>query len=224
MARTSSAQEHALTQSAERLAPWLAAPILIGVLQVTVVLSGAELSRALQAVMILCLCGSIAVATVVASRSSREADVLGREERERPSRHELAGADDFGRRQEVGPAAYLASMERWSAAMLELTEHAAGTQAAIDAGAVDELTSASSDTRELRELLQSNANVPLKNSAIATLRGICSLWEAEQMRIESLAATMDPEWYRRWRARSIADRLLRRGSRQSTTTALPYRT
>src|SRR5437868_463939 len=113
MASPSSAQDNALSQSAEHLAPWLAAPILIGVLDVAVVVSGAELSLALRSVMILCLCGSIAVACVVAARSSRVADDLGREERERPSRHELAGADDFSRRKEVGPAAYLASMERW---------------------------------------------------------------------------------------------------------------
>jgi len=217
-------RNHALPHTAERLVPWLAAPILIGALQVIVVLSGAELTPALRAVMILCLCGSIAVAGVVAARSSREADVVGREERERPAAHELAGVDDGPRvTSEAGASAYLENMERWSHAMLELTEHAAATPAAIKAGAVDELRSASEDTRELRDLLRSNVNTPLKVSAISTLRSICSQWETEQMRIESLAATMDPEWYRRWRARSIADRLLRRGVRESNTPALPYR-
>lgn len=228
MARTqTSARNHALPPSAERLAPWLAAPILIGALQVVVAVSGAEPSLAQRSVMILGLCGSIAVAGVVAARSSREADVAGREERARPALHELSGVDDSFRstrgNREVGTSAYLESMKRWSEAMLELTEHAAATPAAIEADAVAELKSASDDTRELRDLLEANVNVPLKVSAIATLRSICSLWETEQVRIESLAATMDPEWYRRWRARSVADRILRRGARESNATALPYR-
>src|SRR5688500_5976407 len=132
MARTEmSARNHALPHTAERLAPWLAAPILIAGLQVVVALSGAEPSLAQRSVMILGLCGSIAVACVVAARSSREADVAGREERERPSLHELAGVDaSFGGHRgssEVGPSVYLESMKRWSEAMLELTEHAAAT-------------------------------------------------------------------------------------------------
>ena len=225
MARnTMSARNPALPRSAERLAPWLAGPILIGGLQVVVALAGAQPSLAQRSVMILGLCGSIAVAAIVAARSTREADVAGREERDRPAHHELTGVDvAFGNGYEAGPSTYLESMERWSAAMLELTEHAAATPAAVEAGVAAELTTASDDTRELRDLLHANVNVPLKVSGIATLRSICSLWEAEQTRIESLAATMDPEWYRRWRARSVADRLLRRGVRESNTTELPYR-
>jgi hypothetical protein len=58
---------------------------------------------------------------------------------------------------------------------------------------------------------------------MATLRSICSMWESEQGRIEQLAARMDPEWHRRWQARSVVERLLRRGARQPEATALPYR-
>ena len=171
MARTeTSAGNHALPHTAERLAPWLAAPILIGGALVVVALSGAEPSFVQRSAMILCLCGSIAVACVVATRSSREADVAGREERERPALHELTGVDDsFGsarRTKEVGPSVYLESMNRWAAAMLELTEHASATPAAIEAGAVAELKAASDDTRELRDLLDANATTPLKVSAI----------------------------------------------------------
>ena len=214
----------ALPRSAERLAPWLAAPILIGGLQVVVALAGVHPSLAQRAVMILCLGGSIAVAGIVAARSSREADVADRSERDRPAAYELFGVDDaFGSRHEAGPSTYLESMERWTGVMLELTEHAAATPAAVDADVVAELASASDDTRELRDLLHANVDAPLKVSGMATLRSLCSLWEAEQTRMESLAATMDPEWYRRWRARSVADRLLRRGVRESHAPALPYR-
>ena len=219
-----SARNPALPRSAERLAPWLVAPILIGGLMVVVALSGAQPTLAQRAVMLLGLCGSIAVAGVVAARSSREADVEDREERDRPAAYELFGVDEaFGTAQEARPSTYLENMERWTGAMLELTEHAAGTPAAIEADVASELASASEDTRELRDLLHSNVNVPLKVSGMATLRSLCTLWEAEQTRIESLAATMDPEWYRRWRARSVADRLLRRGVRESNAPVLPYR-
>jgi hypothetical protein len=220
-----SARNPALPRSAERLAPWLAGPILIGCLMVVVALAGAQPTLAQRAVMMLGLCGSIAVAGVVAARSSREADVENREERDRPSPYELFGVDEsFGSAHEARPSTYLENMERWTGAMLELTEHAATTPAAIEADVAGELASASEDTRELRDLLHTNVNVPLKVSGMATLRSLCTLWEAEQTRIESLAATMDPEWYRRWRARSVADRLLRRGVRESNAPGLPYRT
>jgi hypothetical protein len=58
---------------------------------------------------------------------------------------------------------------------------------------------------------------------MATLRSICSMWESEQARIEQLAAGVDTDWHRRWRARSVVERLLRRGVRQPEATALPYR-
>lgn len=214
----------ALPRSAERLVPWLAAPILIGCLQVVVAVAGAQPSAAERAGMILGLCGSLAVAGVVAARSTRETAVLDRQERERPSLYEVSGVDDaFGGAYDAGPSMYLESMGRWAEAMLELTEHAAATPAALEAGVAAELTSACDDTRELRDLLRANVDVPLKVSGRATLRSICSLWEAEQARIEPLAASMDAEWYRLWCARSVVERLLRRGVREPNAAALPYR-
>jgi hypothetical protein len=114
-------------------------------------------------------------------------------------------------------------MLRWTEAMLELTEHAAAVPAAGEVDAHAELTSASEDTRELRDLLHAQVDMPLKVSAMATLRSICSMWENDQPRLEQVAASVDPEWHRRWRARWVAERLLRRGVRQPEATALPYR-
>ncbi|MDT4938391.1 MAG: hypothetical protein QOG80_2062, partial [Pseudonocardiales bacterium] len=163
-------------------------------------------------------------AVLVAARSNRETVVADRRERERPSQYEVAGVDDaFGSVPDAGPSTYLEGMGLWAEAMLELTDHAASTSAAIEADAVGELTSASDDTRELRDLLQANVDLPLKVSGIATLRSICTLWEADQARVEPIAASMDPEWYRRWRARSVDVRLLRRGVREPDATVLPYR-
>ena len=173
--------------------------------------------------MILGLCGSIAVGAVVAARSSREAAVVDREERNRPALHEVSGADGpYGHAQNEGPSGYIEGMLRWTEAMLELTEHAAATPAAREAGLAAELASAGDDTRELRDLLHTQVDMSLKVSAVATLRSICSMWEIDQPRLEQLAASVDPEWHRRWRARWVAERLLRRGVRQPEATALPY--
>jgi hypothetical protein len=202
---------------------WLGAPILIASVVVIAVL-GAQPSLAQRAGMILGLCGSLAVAGVVAARSTREVAVVDREERERPGLHEVSGINGaFGGTQDASPSIYLESMERWTEAMIELTDHAASSPAAIEADVAGELTSASEDTRELGNLLHANVNTTLKAGGIATLRSLCSLWEADQARIEPLAASMDPEWYRCWRARSVVERLLRRGIRESSATVLPYR-
>lgn len=167
--------------------------------------------------MILGLCGSLAGAGVVAARSTRDAAVVDRQEHERPAAHEIACRDD------EGPSQYLEGMERWTESMFELIDHAATSPAAIETGACAELRSAGDDTSDLRDLLHANRHLPLKVSGMATLRSICSMWEAEQARIEPLAARMDQEWYRRWRARSVVERILRHGRPPTTMPALPYR-
>jgi hypothetical protein len=173
--------------------------------------------------MILGLCGSLAVAAVIAARTSRETANVDREERNRPAYHEVSGAEPFGHAQNDGPSGYIEGMLRWSEAMLELTEHAAATPAALEADVVGELVTACDDTRELRDLLHTQVGMPLKVSAVATLRSICSMWEIDQPRLEQLGARMDPEWHRRWQARWVVERLLRRGVREPEATALPYR-
>ncbi|MEY2460314.1 MAG: hypothetical protein QOG30_2144 [Acidimicrobiaceae bacterium] len=218
MARIEGAsRSSAFPRTAERLVPWLGGAMLIAGVQVVVELTGGQPTLPQRVGMILGLCGSLAVAGVVAARSSREAESADREERGRPALYEVSGPE------EAGPLAYIESMKRWAEAMLELTEHASATPAAIDADVADELSSACEDTRALRDLLGANVNTPLKVTGMATLRSICSMWESEQGRIEQLAARMDPEWHRRWQARSVVERLLRRGVRQPEATALPYR-
>jgi hypothetical protein len=209
-------RDSALPRNSERLVPWLAGAAFIACLQVLVAFAGAQPSLAQRVGMILSLCGSLAVAAVVAARSSREARVVDHQEQGRPGLHEVSGPEDNG------PSAYIDGMLRWAEAMLELTEHAAATPEAIEAELAGQLASACEDTRALRDLLRANVDTSLKVSAMATLRSICSMWESDQARIEQLAAGTDPEWHRRWHARSIVERLLRRGSRQLETTALPY--
>ena len=206
-----------LPRTAERLVPWLGGAILIAGVQIVVELAGGQPSLPQRVGMILGLCGSLAVAGVVAARASREAAVADRQERERPALYEVSGAE------EAGPSAYIEGMARWAEAMLELTEHAAAAPAATDVDVTGELTSACEDTLALRDLLRANVDAPLKVSGMATLRSICSMWESEQARVEELAARIDPEWHRGWRARSVVERLLRRGVRQAEATALPYR-
>lgn len=217
MARNSKGSSNsALPRTAEGLVPWLAGAVLIGCLQVAVTVA-AQPSLAQRAAMMLGLCGSVAVAGIIAARRSRESAVIDRQERARPGLHEVSSVE------EGGPLAYIEGMERWAEAMLELTLHAAATAAAREADVAEELTSACEDARELRDLLHASVHAPLKVSGMATLRSICTMWEADQPRIEQLAASMDPEWHRRWRARSVAERLLRRGIREPEATVLPYR-
>jgi hypothetical protein len=59
---------------------------------------------------------------------------------------------------------------------------------------------------------------------MATVHSLCTMWEADQARVEQLSAHLDAQWYRRWRARSVVERLVRQGGRAAPTTMLPYGT
>jgi hypothetical protein len=199
------------------LTPWLAGVVLIGGIVALLGLSGAQPSLAQRGAMILALCGSLAVAGMLAARSSRESHVVAAQERDRPAQHELSGIEG------ADPAVYVENMRRWTDAMLELVDHAAATPAGQEAEAAAELTAAASDTRDLRDLLDANTDVPLRLGGLVTLRSICAMWEVDRARIERLAARIDLDWYRRWRARSVVERLVCRGVRTPATTVLPYR-
>jgi hypothetical protein len=174
--------------------------------------------------MVAGLSGALALACLVATRASREQDAIDREERDRPAWEELvpAGAATEAT-DEAGATAYVENMARWAEAMLELTEHAARTDAASQADVAKELASAADDARELRTLLLADSGTPITAVRMATLHNICELWEADQVRIEQLAASVDPDWHRRWRARSIVERLVRRGGAEAEALVLPYR-
>lgn len=214
----------ALPVTAERLAPWLAAAIFIGGVNVVVGLVGVQPSLVQRAAMIVALCASLAVTGLVASRSRREMTETDREERARPASDELVARDGRAAPADVaGPASYLESMERWAEAMLELTEHAASVAADQDPEAAAQLAEASEDTRELQALLRASARAPVSAKGMATVHSVCTLWEADRERIEAIGARVDPAWHRRWRARSVVDRLLCHGERKSDETAFPYR-
>jgi hypothetical protein len=49
------------------------------------------------------------------------------------------------------------------------------------------------------------------------------MWEADQTRVEALAGRIDTLWHRTWRARTVVERLTRRGGRAiDAAPALPY--
>lgn len=203
----------------EHMAPWLVAAFLLAVLNLVVLFSDIDPTTPEQVALVLGLCTTLAVAGLVAARSNRELAASEREERARPSRDQLVeGGYD------ASSPAYVDGMERWTAAMLELIDHAAG---ATDSGSMDDrraqLSAAADDTRELRELLQASADGPLSINDTATLHALCSLWETNQVHIEELAAGVDPGWHRRWRARTIVQRRLRHGRRPHRPPVLPYR-
>jgi hypothetical protein len=225
MARTRpDGRSSALPITAERLAPWLAAAIFIGGINVVVTLAGVQPSLAERAAMVVALCASLAVTGLVASRSRRERTEVDLEERARPASDELVGRgggpvpDDA-----AASSKYLEHMERWAEAMLELTEHAAAVATEQDPEAAAELAAAAEDTRELQDLLRASAEAPLSAKGMATMHSVCTLWEADRDRIEAFCARVDPTWHRRWRARSVVDRLLSHGERKPYETVFPYR-
>jgi hypothetical protein len=210
----------ALPHTAERLVPWFGSAVLIGGLNVIVALAGAEPTVAERAFMILGLSVVLAVAALVAVRSNREIAHFDREERERPALDQLMAAAE---RRELTGTTYVETMARWAEAMVELADHTARTDAAQQAGLAGELRAAADDGRELAQLLHASLEAPLAANDMAILHNLCAVWEADQARVEALAARVDPQWHRRWRARTVVERLVRGGGRQTDIGDLPYR-
>jgi hypothetical protein len=144
-----------------------------------------------------------------------------REERARPAREQLTDLESIGHGGGPGARSYVSGMERWTISLLELVDHAVDT---TDQDEVrGELISARDDTDALRALLHASSQRDLTLNEVATLHSVCALWETNQERIEQLAAAVDLGWHRRWRARSVVERLLRHGPPADTGVALPYR-
>jgi hypothetical protein len=119
---------------------------------------------------------------------------------------------------------YVTGMARWSGAMLELLEHAL---AETDPGAAERahLNTAADEARDLHDLFTTESSRALTINDHAQLHALGSLWETTQLRVERLAAQVDPSWHRRWKARSVVARNLRHGGDASPTPlVLPYRT
>jgi hypothetical protein len=210
----------ALPQAHEGLVPWLLASAIVAAITLaTVLLGDAELASPEMAVLLIALGATLAGAGLVAARSSNVVRATQREERARPARDELLDLDAIDEADEPGSVSYVEGMERWTTALLQLLDHAArqDTESAIR----EELATAVADTDALRDLLRTSTQRELNLNEAATLHSVCSLWETEQDRIERLAARVDPEWHRRWRARSVVARLLCHGSRARRELMVP---
>jgi Ca2+/Na+ antiporter len=208
---------HALHGGGEHLLPWLGASMIVALATVGTIAFKGDITPIQTATLLVSLCATLTVAGLVAARAHEEVDATEREERARPARDQLQeSADD-----PTSTRSYLQGMERWTIALLELIDHAAAVTS--DNLLRDELTSASLDTDALRGLLQSSTARELNLNEAATLHSVCALWETNQDRIEQLAADIDPPWHRRWRARTLVERLLRHGPPQSNELVLPYR-
>lgn len=216
-AATPPSRASALPLIGESAVPWLAASLVIGVLALVLAVRGAELEATEQLVMAIGLAGTMTAAALVVVRSRRELEATVREERLRPAADELAtplGTERLG---------YGQGMEAWTGAVGELLEHAVSVLAA-DAPERRTLVAAAEETRDLHDLLLVDAEGQLPINDQAKLHALGSLWETNQARIEELAGAVDPAWYRRWRARAVADRNLRHGLDPHHRLDLPYRT
>jgi hypothetical protein len=209
----------ALPPVAERLLPWLGGSLLVAALILGVVVLGPdEATTADIAPLLSGLVAILAIAGLVARRSAQAEATHVREERARPARDQLVQPDGGN----GGAQPYLHGMERWTVALLELITHA--TEATEDEQLRQELTGAAEDTDALRVLLAASTDRDLTLSDVATLHSVSALWETGQERVEELAASVDPAWHRRWRARVVVERLLRHGPPAATDLGLPYRT
>jgi hypothetical protein len=191
------------------------------------VLVGVADSSAQQLVLTVGLCAVITSTQLVIYRTRRLEEEVWRDYRARPSTDELltlssgyglaSGLDDHG----LPP--YAAGMLRYAEAVLELLEHAV-LVAQTNGLDTAELSNGRDDAAALQELLSGMGGESVQLSKAAKVHTICSLWEANQERLEQAAATVDPDYHRRWRARHVAALRLRHGDTPSRTeTGLPYR-
>ncbi len=207
----------AMPHVGEWMTPWIVATFLVAVLTVTYVVGGRQLPILEQTLLAIGLCSTLTAASLVVIRSNRAKETSEREERARPPAEAMDGSAV-----RLGTFAYAQAMERWTAAVLELLEHAQGC--AEDSAVATELAAAVSDTRELRHLLETSGTDELDINGAATVHALCSLWETNQPRLEDLAASCDPAWHRRWSAAAVADRRLRHGGTVTAPLVIPYRT
>ncbi len=206
----------ALPTSRERHLPCLSgativALVILGVLQ----LGGGTLTEIEVAPLLIGLGAILAVAGMVAARSTHAIEAVEREERARPAREQLQALDGG-----AAGRSYLEGMQRWAVALLELIDHAA--EATDDPAVRDDLLGAAGDTEALRDLLATSSLQDLSLSDAATLHSVCGLWETTQHRIEAEASAVDPAFHRAWQARTIVERLLCHGPPLAASVELPY--
>lgn len=211
----------AMPTTAEQLLPWLGAATLAAGFELAVSVLGFPLTLQQQAALTVVLAGTLTAAGLLAARSNKQIDLIDREERARPARDELTGIGDSDPLAEDGAPAYFTCMEGWTNALLDLFDHA--VDETKDPACAEELAEAAEDTRALRSLLRSSTDRGMNLNEAAMLHTVVTLWEADQQRLEALAAQVDPRWHRRWRARTVIHRQLRHGLPTADHLVLPYR-
>jgi hypothetical protein len=170
--------------------------------------------------LLIILSATVVVAGLVGIRSRAAAEETQREERARPAREQLVDLDAPGS-EPPATRSYFEGVERWTVALRELFAHA--IEAAPEDEVRTELITGLDDAEALHDLLAASSGRELSLNEAATLHSICVLWETEQERLERLAADVDPAWHRRWRGRSVVERLLRHGPPRRGELVLPYR-
>jgi len=207
-----------LPRGGERLLPWLGAASLVGLAALG--LSHSDPTSVQGGTLLITLFATVVVAGLVAMRSRAVTEAAEREERARPAREQLVDLDAPGA-EPPASRSYFEGVERWIVALCELFAHA--IEATTEDEIRSELTSGLEDAEALHSLLATTTGRELNLNEAATLHSICTLWETEQDRLEQLAADVDPSWHRRWRGRSVVERLLRHGPAPRGELVLPYR-
>ena len=210
----------------EPLLPWVAASLLVVAAYAVGVMFGAANSQKQLVVLTITLCSIITATGLVMHRSRLVVEDEERSQRARPASEELNAWTSertlLSDTSDGNLPPYAAGMLAYSASVIELLEHAVGV-ALIQQRDTTDLASARDDAAALHDLLTSMASEPVHLHTAAKVHTICSLWEANQDRVEQNAAELDPDFHRRWRARNIATLRLRHGERPSRTdTSLPY--
>ena len=198
-------------------APWIAAAIVLAVLNLVIVLGRNEPEALEQAALLIGLGATLTAAGLVSARSSRVRRAREREERARPAAEELIDPPT-----DADATSYVHGMERWIAAVLELLDHAISV-VEPDTPACTELLAAKAEASDLRELFDVDSAEELTINDHARLHAIGTLWEAGIPALELVAADVDGPWHRRWRARTVVERRLRHGRSTPRPLVLPYR-
>ena len=213
----------------EPIIPWVAASTLVSAAYAVGVMYGLADNQKSRVMLTIALCSIITATAMVMHRSRAVVEDEDRSQRARPASEELAfrgsertllSPDAAGSAGNLPP--YGAGMLAYSGVVVELLEHAVGEALKRGVDTTD-LASARDDAAALNDLLKTMAAEPVQLRNAAKVHTICSLWEANQDRVEKTASELDPEFHRRWRARNLATLRLRHGQRPARTdTTLPY--
>lgn len=207
----------------EPLTIWLAASLVAAGASASSLVIGVGGSGIQWTVLVISTTALVTATSLVWIRSRRnELDAL-REERSRPAAGELALSSA-----ETSPSTgaalppYASGMLRYSAAVVELLEHAVAVS--LEQGAdTTQLAAARDDAAALHDLLADMEAEPARLDRAAKVHTICMLWEASAEQSEQLAAAVDPDYHRHWRARHVAAIRMRRGEQPARArAALPY--